>query len=693
MILSNKAVPRGTGPVRLRQIFQSVALITACFAAAQQGLAAEGRYLAQSTPSFASHTNFLRAEDPSTVMEVSVWLSPRNRGELDALARDLYDAKSPNYRRWLNREDIAARFAPSAEDVSAVRKFLESQKLKLVRTGPNNFYIRMRGTAADVERAFQVKLNYYSAGGTALRANATDPYLDGSIADLVQSVAGLDGAQFVQHVISMPAAPRLRPVAGAAGVSAAASAATSDGFETVCFPGATSQSFTTAGTYPTAKYKGNSYRSGSAGCVYSPANVYEAYNLKALYKEGYTGTGQTIVILDWCGSPTIQQDANAFSKKYGLPELTSSNFNIIYPVPSQCAAPSQEINLDVEWAHAIAPGANIDLVVPASAQFEDTDEAWFYAVNYGLGNVISASYGAPEKGVPGTELAKEALIAEIGAVSGISSNFSSGDGGNLCGIGCTPEAPASTPYSTAVGGVSLALNANGSIAFQTGWESYLSILISADTIYDPPRSNGESQFIYGSGGGASAVFAKPAFQKGVPGKFRQIPDIAWLADPYTAVAVLISEPGQLPEQVWTGVGGTSVACPMFSALWAIANQEAGGGPLGQAAQYVYSMPAGTITDILPMTSASNVTAVIQESSTVTHSYNAAHTMEIDASLFGDYYSALWDVPLEQDSAVAISFGTGYGMSTAKGWDSVTGVGTPNPKAFADSFAPSPAAKQ
>jgi subtilase family serine protease len=692
MILPNKTAARGTRRVRFRRLCQSVALSAAAFAASQPGVAAEGRYLAQSTPSFASQANYVRAEQPSTVMEISVWLSPRNRAELDALARDLYDAKSPSYRRWLRREDIAARFAPSADDVAAVRKFLESKNLTLVRTGPNNFYVRMRGTAADVERAFQVKLNYYNAGGTTLRANSADPYIDGSIADLVQSVAGLDTAQFAQHVISTPSAPQPRSAAQAA--SASASAASGDGFETVCFPGATSQSFTTVGTYPTATYKGNSYRSGTAGCAYSPANVYAAYGLKALYKEGYTGTGQTIVILDWCSSPTIQQDANAFSKKYGLPELTSSNFSIIYPVPSACAAPSVEINLDVEWAHAIAPGANIDLVVPASAQYQDTDEAWFYAINYALGNVISGSYGIPEDGVPGTEVVTEGLIAEIGAVSGISSNFSSGDGGSLCYqiSGCTIELPAATPYSTAVGGVSLALDADGSIAFQTGWETYVSELISADTIYNPPLANGSRQFLFGSGGGSSRVFAKPAFQKGVPGKFRQTPDIAWLADPYTAVTVLISEEGQLPEQVWTSVGGTSVACPMFSALWAIANQEAGA-PLGQAAQYLYTMPTGAITDVVPVTSATNVTAVIHESSTVTDSYDAADTMQIDPSLFGKYYSAMWDIPLEQDTAVALSFGAAYGSSVAKGWDDITGVGTPNPKAFADSFAPGTAAKK
>jgi subtilase family serine protease len=87
---------------------------------------------------------------------------------------------------------------------------------------------------------------------------------------------------------------------------------------------------------------------------------------------------------------------------FGLPLLGPSNFNIIYtPTASLCEAPdSVEINIDVEWAHAIAPAANIDLVVPPSASFQDVDQALFYAVNYGLGSVISGSYASIESFTP-----------------------------------------------------------------------------------------------------------------------------------------------------------------------------------------------------------------------------------------------------------------------------------------------------
>jgi hypothetical protein len=98
------------------------------------------------------------------------------------------------------------------------------------------------------------------------------------------------------------------------------------------------------------------------------------------------------------------------------------------------------------------------------------------------------------------------------------------------------------------------------------------------------------------------------------------------------------------------------------------------------------MPAGTITDIVPVGSPSNVTASIQESTTVTHNYTAA---QLAAPLAGTtkFYSALWNIPLEQDTVYVVTFGTDSGLKTAVGWDDVTGLGTPNGKAFADFFNP------
>jgi subtilase family serine protease len=659
--------------------------------------AATGQLVANTTPRYVSTAQNLGPADPSTTIDVSIWLNLRNRSMLDTLAGQLYNPSSPNYRHWLKPSDVSAKFAPTAQEAAAAQQFFVSHNLKIVTVGPGNLFVRAQGTVGDIEKAFQVQLNNYSVNGTTYRAPASDPYVDGPATGLVRAVSGLDSGGF-----SHPLALRPSTVPGQqSGSGALQYTASADFFTSNCFPGVTTQKYSTDGTFPTATYTGNGYfgsaTNPSPGCGYTPSEMYTAYNLSGLYKEGYNGAGQTIAIIDWCGSPTIKQDANAFSTKFGLPMLTSSNFSITQvPTPSQCAGPDAEINLDVEWSHAVAPGANINLVVPPSNSFQDIDEAESYIIIFGLGTVISGSYGAPESEVAISEVNNQNLINEMAAMIGISANFSSADEGDFSieGIPATVSAPADDIYATAVGGVSVALNPDNSIAWQAGWGTNEAFLVEPGFISNPPGSEG---FVFGAGGGPSGVFPKPSFQTGVPGTMRQLPDISWVADPFTGVVILISEPGEIPTQVWEAIGGTSVACPMFSGLWAIANEEAGAA-LGQAAPYLYSMPAGAITDVVPVGSKNNVTAVIHDTNSSVTTFGAGQVL--GGATEGKYYSALWDYPYEGGVAFVISFGTdctavidGFGtlctsstaLQTAVGWDNVTGMGTPNAQVFADSF--------
>jgi subtilase family serine protease len=697
---------RKSRPANADVVFQwlsGVAVVIA-MSCAPLSASAGGKLVADSTPSYVATAKNLGAENPAKVIEVSIWLQLHNRSQFDALTQSLYDRSSSSYHHWLKPNDIAARFAPTAQEAKTVQQFFAAHNLTVVKTGPNNFYVRARGTVGDVEKAFQVQLNNYQVGGKTIRASATDPYVEGPASALVRAVSGLDNAQFEHTLMVQPT------LAGGSKSGAAKPAAVSDAdfYSSQCFTGTETESFSTNGDgeLPIGTYSGNKLNLQSAtspGCGYTPSLIQTAYNLTGLYNEGYDGTGQTIAIVDWCGSFSIQSDANKFSTKFGLPKLTSSNFAITYTAPSECIAYDQvEINLDVEWAHAVAPGANINLVVPPSASFQDVDEAEFDVANYGLGNVLSGSYGSPEALTAPTELDTESLISEIGAAAGISFNFATGDDGNyeLTDDVFLPtvNAPADSPWSTAVGGVTLALNSDNSISWQAGWGNNVNVLAAGGIVADPPTG----EFYGGSGGGPSNCvtkntefrrpictggFPKPSYQKGsVPGKYRQLPDVSWLADPFTGAVILISIPGQLPEQVYQVVGGTSLATPMFSALWAIANQEAlagGGTELGQAAPYLYSLPAGSVSDIVPVSSATNVTGSIQDSHG-TKKYSAARLAEATPAEH-QFVSALWDIFTEEETAAVVSFGTDIGLKTAPGWDNVTGVGTPNAQAFADFF--------
>ena len=713
-----------TGSIRnLRTIWLVVVVVTLTAALAAPAFAVAGQFVSHNTPPYVSTAKNLGTEDPSKVMEVSLWLQPHNRAQMDQLARDLYNRNSPHYRHFLTSAQFASRFAPSAAEVKTVREFLESHNLTIVKTDPRNFFVRARGSVGDVQKAFHVVMNNYEVRGDVIRANDRDPYIEGEAGALVRSVSGLDSGKYEHPLMS-------RSIL--AGQSKAASKPLATGnagpvppdFSAVCFTGTETETFSTNenGSLPIGTYTGNKLNLQSLtsdGCAYTPPPVYAAYNLNSLYAAGLTGAGQTIGIIDWCGSLTIQNDANAFSTAFNLPQLTSSNFAITYiPSPSLCQAADQvEINIDVEWAHAIAPGANINLIVPPSATFLDVDDAYYTAVTYGLANVISGSYGSPESFTPQNILDTESFISQIASMTGISAQFSSGDSGDFSFdfIPQTVSAPADSPYATAVGGVTLALNADNSIAWQAGWGTNQTLLANSGFVPDPPM-NDAFGFIGGSGGGMStcatqtinngsitcvAGFPKPAFQKGIGGKYRQLPDISWLADPYTGVAILITVPGNVPEQVWQVWGGTSVAAPMFTGLWAIANQEAestGGSALGQAAQYVYSLPAGAVTDVVPVSSKTNVTASILDSNGTTK-YTADQVMGGEPT--GKFVSAIWDYPVFLDTALAISFGTdcdmayGFGfivqcnqpnaLHTKLGWDNVTGMGVPNGQTFVQSF--------
>jgi subtilase family serine protease len=152
----------------------------------------------------------------------------------------------------------------------------------------------------------------------------------------------LDSGEFEHPVIVRPTSMRGSKSAAAA-VAQTAAVSNSDFFSSQCFTGTESESFSTNsdGELPKVTFSGNKLNQESLsgpGCGYTPAEIQTAYNLTGLYAEGYNGKGQTIAIVDWCGSFTIQADANAFSKKFGLPQLTSSNFSIIYTAPSECIA-------------------------------------------------------------------------------------------------------------------------------------------------------------------------------------------------------------------------------------------------------------------------------------------------------------------------------------------------------------------
>jgi subtilase family serine protease len=459
------------------------------------------------------------------------------------------------------------------------------------------------------------------------------------------------------------------------------------------------KTFKTPGGGPSAVYSGNRYGSnlGSGppnlpSCGYDATEMQGAYGLHKAYGKGWRGKGQTIVIVDAFGSNTIVDDANTFSAINGLPAFTPANFQIYTPNgPVHCGTAcvngnwQYETTLDVEWAHAIAPDADIALVLAADNSFTNLDIGNLFAIENLLGNVISNSFGIPEivlvDFLP-SELVVENSLSQLAAALGISQQISTGDSGDALAVdqadfgidSVSAGAGSTSPYATAIGGTSTFLTGGNAIKLQTGWGLNFTRIAEPNpnppTI--PPLPFG---FQEGAGGGTSVFFAKPSYQSSLPGRFRLTPDIAMNADPETGVEIIVT-PSQTAggSQFVEVFGGTSLSCPMFSALWAIANQAAGV-PLGQAAPYLYQLQGTAITDVTDVSSPFNVAGVIfnPPNPPVFESADALAapldgTTNYISALFQSSSSTRWDV---------FTFGTDSSLKTGPGWDNVTGVGTPN----------------
>src|SRR3984885_12042050 len=158
-------------------LYVSVLVAMSCIAMSASPV--EGRLVTNNTPGYVGTAKNLGAKDPAKLIEVTIWLQLHNRSQFDALTQSLYDRNSSNYHHWLKPGDIAARFAPTAEEAKTVQQFFAAHNLTVVKTGPNNLYVRARGTVGDVEKAFQVQLYNYQVGGKTIRANASDPSVAG----------------------------------------------------------------------------------------------------------------------------------------------------------------------------------------------------------------------------------------------------------------------------------------------------------------------------------------------------------------------------------------------------------------------------------------------------------------------------------------------------------------------------------
>jgi subtilase family serine protease len=609
-------------------------------------------------------------------INVTVQLQLQNKAAFDKAVDALYDRASSTFHHWLTDQDLK-KYAPAKEQSDAVRKELESHNLEILSA--DGFSIRARGTTANVESAFNTQLHEFQRNGKVFRANVVSARLSGAAGDYVAGVAGLESHQAqpqLRRAETSQPTPTLSKVEASGGLASIIT-------DKILYTPA-SFVFTTPGApLPVGVYYGNVYGANpNLFPDYTPAQLQAHYGLPTAYKAGFDGTGQTIVLLEAYGYPTIEADANAFCQLTGLPPLTSSNFSIVYPggppVSPNAGVLSGwdiEIAIDVQWAHSIAPGAKIIVVATAGGDNESLLDAMSYITKNHLGNSISDSWGI-EQDIFASPLEEQAFdqSLETAAAKGISFQFASGDGGDG-GLGTpigAPWVPSNSPHATAVGGTSIINNINGSGYETLGWGDSF-VLLNNQGVLDPPSPY--LPYFYGSGGGESLYFPKPSWQASLPGTGRQVPDISALADPYTGVPIVVTENGVQGVQV--GWGGTSLASPIFTALWAIANQYAGHS-LGQAAPTIAGLKPGELVDVLPLSSVTNVAGTVYDSTGATF-YSPSSLFAGQVYGATGFTSAVLNAGNNTDFAIA--FGLDTSLTVTTGWDNVTGYGTPNVNTF------------
>jgi subtilase family serine protease len=417
---------------------------------------------------------------------------------------------------------------------------------------------------------------------------------------------------------------------------------------------------------------------------YQPFQLQQAYDLAPLFSRGIEGQGETIVIVDAFGSPSIASDLQTFDSQEGLPNPPS--FRVITPEgpistnPSNCTSVysptgpdlcsdyygwTDETSLDVEWSHVMAPKANILLVETPMTEtegiygFPQIVAAENYVINHHLGDVITQSFGATEQTFTSPSQINSLRSAYVNAAQhGVTVLAASGDQGST-DYYCDPSSgcanpnnatccestraidwPSSDPLVTAVGGTQLHLNAEGE---RTAPDSVWNDLSSTVGVTGPVYTWGAG------GGGHSTVFARPPFQNGVAGLVgdsRGTPDIAMSAAVNGAVDFYDTTDPSVAG--WGIVGGTSEASPLFSGIVALADQVAGHS-LGYLNPALYAMAQSRVPDgIVPISQGSN-----------TFTFCIAADVESDASC-----------PSSSDLVTVPGFDANGYYNDATGWGTV-----------------------
>ncbi len=558
----------------------------------------------------------------SAQVDFELVLKLRNAAGAQSLVRAISSPGSASYRHYLTAAQWESRFSPATSEVSSARAWLASEGFKVGAVSKDRITISASGTAAQVEKAFGTTLKNYKLHGHTVRMAASTLSVPASLSGSVAGALGIN-----QNLATTAAAS-----GSAASTRASATAASP-------FPPAPP-------AFITARPCGSSYRAKIATvrppfgqgypnkvpyqvCGYKPGQLRSAYNIGS----ANTGRGVTVAVIDAYGSSTIASDSARYFRMNdpGNP-FANANFSQINSTPfndeALCDAsgwlPEQAI--DVQSVHSMAPNAHI-LYVGARNCIDGLFDAEQNVIDNGLANVVTNSWGDTGGDLLDDVATRTAFddLFMMADSTGISVLFSSGDDGDnfdLFGLS-SADYPPSSPYVTAVGGTSLKIGVNGRQTGQLGWATGRSFKCTANVVGGVPGCTKSAVGTWlpvtydgGSGGFTSYNYTQPWYQAGVvpsalalrnealdgPSPMRVEPDISMDADPSTGFLIGLHEtfPNGTVRYGQTRYGGTSLASPILAGVVADADQAAGVavGFINPAIYKLDSTP-GAIDDILP----------------------------------------------------------------------------------------------
>ncbi|WP_371659401.1 protease pro-enzyme activation domain-containing protein [Streptomyces sp. NBC_00280] len=603
--------------------------------------------LAGTRPAWATAKADKGATSDGSKVTARVYLAGRDANGLAAYAKAVSDPTSAVYGKYLTAAQVQQRFGASPAQVAAVKAWLKASGLTV--TGVTAHYVTVTGDVAAAEKAFSTQLHNYAKGKKTYRAPSKTASAPDSLHGAVLTVTGLDNAPHTAtHDDTLPAPETVFRNAG---------------------PFSTYYGSNTAASLPTAY---------GAQIPYA-VEGYTGKQLRAAYGAGsWTGKKVRVAITDAYASPYIAADAATYAAKQGDASYRSGQLKQVLPTgytnTEACGAAGWygEETLDVEAVHAVAPAADITYVGSASCMDDDLIDALSKVVDKHLADIVSNSWGAAEADETPDLAAAYDQVFELGAVQGIGFYFSSGDNGDeVVNTGQKQvDTPANSAWVTAVGGTSLAVGRGDKYQWETGWGTEKASL-SAD---GKTWTNFPGAYTSGAGGGTSATVTAPFYQKGrVPDYLakansekgnRVVPDIAAIADPNTGFKV--GQTQTLPEGGTAyseyRIGGTSLAAPVIAAVQALAQEARGGKAIGFANPAIYSTYASHAKVYHDVTDNPTGYGLAVARLDFTNGYDATDGILTSVRSLG------------KDSS----------LQAVRGYDDVTGVGTPA-KGYVESY--------